>query len=144
MKRSIWIAVAAVALGAPLAPAAAPERDAYRGGYGRGDVDRGREYDRDHDRGGYREHHGEHLGRFIVHYRLGRGSHRLQAKSHDRAHRIVAFLESIGADAHLEPGRVVCYRMRGEREIARHSHEDAHRLAQKLEGYGFRAHVDHE
>ena len=154
MKRSILIAVAAVALGAPLAQAL-PAVEAYRGrddyrerdreghrgdreDYHGGDDYRGRGYDRGH------EDHRVRARRFVVHYHLDGGRGRVQAKSHDRAHRMEDFLRSIGADARVGPGRVVYFRMRGEGKTFRYSHEDAHRLAQKLEGYGFHAHVDHE
>jgi hypothetical protein len=142
MNRSILIAVAAFALGAPLAPAASA-REGYRDEY----RDRGEHRHRGgggDDYNGRGEYHRPREARFVVHYRLSGGHGQVQAKSHDRAHRIAEFLESVGADARVGPGRVVYYRLRGEGEIARHSHEDAHRLAQKLQGYGFRAHVDHE
>ena len=150
MKRSILIAVAAVVtLGAPLAQAAVED---YRG---RGDYRDREEYrDREDYRGrdeyrgrGDGRGHGEYrerARRFVVHYHLDGGRGRVQAKSHDRAHRMEDFLRSVGAEARVGPGRVVYFRMRGEGKTFRYSHEDAHRLAQKLEGYGFHAHVDHE
>jgi Ni/Co efflux regulator RcnB len=140
MKRNILIAVATFALGLPVAPAAfARDYGGYRDGY-RDRGDRHRDRDDRHDR----HHDEEREERYVVHFHLDGGSHELRAKSSDRAERIVDFLRSVGADAHVDGRRTVHYHMRGAARIVRYSHEDAHRLAEKLEGYGFHAHVDHE
>jgi hypothetical protein len=162
MKRNILIAVATLALGASVAPAAPGYgyREGDRSGRyedrgGRSDGDRygdrndRSEYggDRREVRRGYDEHDGhvrQYEDRYVVHFHLDGGEREVRAQSHDRAHRIVALLESVGVDAHVDGHRVVHFEMRGEREVVRRSHADAHRLAQKLEGYGFHAHVDHE
>ena len=136
MKRTLFIAIATFALGFPVAPAAFG-RDEYHG-RGRDRDERRHDHDDDHRHGRHRE------ARYVVHYHLDGGDHELRAKSSDRAHRMVEFLRSVGARAHVDGRRIVHYRMRGDREIVRYSHEDAHRLAQKLEGYGFHSHVDHE
>ena len=138
MKRHILIAVATFALGLPAAPAAFGRDYGYRDREDRY-RDRDDRYDR-HDR--HREE--ECQERYVVHFHLDGGSHELRAKSSDRAERIVDFLRSVGADAHIDGRRTVHYRMRGEARIVRYSHDDAHRLSEKLEGYGFHAHVDHE
>jgi Ni/Co efflux regulator RcnB len=144
MKRIILTAFAAAALfAAPVLPVASAGEYGYR--------DRGDRYerrddrrDRYEDREDRHDHDRHHEERYVVHYHLDGGDREVLVKSHDRAHRTVEFLRSVGARAHLDGRRVVHYRMRGEAKIVRYSHADAHRLAEKLEGYGFHAHVDHE
>ena len=143
MKRKILITAVAAALGLAAVPAAFADR------YERPDRDYDREsrYDSEYGRGGGdrgRYHEDECEERYVVHFHLDGGDHAVRAKSRDRAYRILDFLRSVGADAHLDNARVVHYEMRGEARIVRYSDEDAHRLARKLEGYGFHAHVDHE
>ena len=140
MKRSILIAVATIALGGSVAPAAV-ERE-YRDGdrIDRYEDRRGYERDDAHDYGEDRCHE----ERYVVHFHLDGGDREIRAASHDRAHRMVSFLRSVGAEAHVDGRRTVHFELHGDAEIVRYSHADAHRLAQKLEGYGFHAHVDHE
>lgn len=141
MKRGIVIALASIALVGSVAPAAVGQDYGYE--------DRGdrrpdhREVRRDYGRDDYDDDRC-HEERYVVHFHLEGGDGEVRATSHRRAHRIAAFLRSVGADAHVDGHRTVHFEMHGEAEIVRYSHADAHRLAQKLEGYGFSAHVDPE
>ena len=147
MNRKLLIAVATVALGMPLAPAAFAGDDHRGGGGGGGGAPR-EDYRRDGrggwDRGGRgHDHDHSHGSRYVIHYELNGGRGQRVAKDSDQAERMVDFLRSVGADAHIDGRRVVHYRLRGERHEYRRSHEDAHKLVERLQNYGIRARVEH-
>ena len=94
-----------------------------------------RDYGHDHGhRHGYRER------TYGVRFHVD-GSQRIHADGHRDAHRLEDYLESLGADAHIDGDHEVHFRMRGERTRTFYSHERAHEFARSLRRLGFHVRI---
>jgi len=118
MNAKMIALIAAAALSAPLATTAMA-RDYPR-------------YDRGHE-------HCDREQAYAVSYHID-GSRRRHADCHRSARRLAQYLESLGADAHLDGDHEVHYHMHGCGRRTFYSHRAAHEFASSLRRLGF--HVD--